>query len=157
MNIKDIAKIAGVSVSTVSKIVNGKDEHISPLTKEKVLQVVKEYNYIPYSKIKSSAAGKNFTIALLASLDTPGEEFAGFINQLSAQLELYGYHLLICNSSNSLKAELQGISYICSRNVDAVIWKPISADNLASLEELQKSGKKFITIGRFSTCALSIN
>ena len=49
MNIKEIAKLAGVSVSTVSKIVNQKDESISKETRERVLKIVKEYNYTPYA------------------------------------------------------------------------------------------------------------
>ena len=43
MNIRDIARIAGVSTSTVSKIVNGKDSSISEETRKKVLTIVKEY------------------------------------------------------------------------------------------------------------------
>lgn len=48
MNIKEIAQLAGVSTSTVSKIVNQKDESISQETRERVLKIVKEYNYTPY-------------------------------------------------------------------------------------------------------------
>ena len=44
MNIKEIAQLAGVSTSTVSKIVNQKDESISQETRERVLKIVKEYN-----------------------------------------------------------------------------------------------------------------
>lgn len=47
MNIKEIAQLAGVSTSTVSKIVNQKDESISQETRERVLKIVKEYNYTP--------------------------------------------------------------------------------------------------------------
>ena len=45
MNIKEIAQLAGVSASTVSKIVNQKDESISSETRERVLKIVREYNY----------------------------------------------------------------------------------------------------------------
>ena len=40
MNIRDIAKLAGVSASTVSKVMNGKDKDISEATKQKVLQII---------------------------------------------------------------------------------------------------------------------
>ena len=53
MNIKEIAQLAGVSTSTVSKIVNQKDESISQETRERVLKIVKEYNYTPYSSAAS--------------------------------------------------------------------------------------------------------
>lgn len=47
MTIKEIAQLSGVSMSTVSKIMNHKDEHISPETRNKVLGIAKEYNYSP--------------------------------------------------------------------------------------------------------------
>ena len=50
MNIRDIAKIAGVSASTVSKVMNGKDRDISEETKKKVLDVIEQEHYIPYFK-----------------------------------------------------------------------------------------------------------
>ena len=48
MTINDIAELAGVSVSTVSKIINGKDKGIKLETRERVLKIVKEYRYTPY-------------------------------------------------------------------------------------------------------------
>lgn len=53
MTITEIARLAGVSVSTVSKIVNHKDESISAETRERVLAVVKAHNYRPYASVPS--------------------------------------------------------------------------------------------------------
>ena len=55
MTIKEIAALAGVSISTVSKIMNHKDASISPETRERVLRIVKEFNYTPYSGVAASA------------------------------------------------------------------------------------------------------
>ena len=55
MNIQDIAKLAGVSASTVSKVMNGKDKDISEETKKKVLKIIEKENYIPYSKFREKA------------------------------------------------------------------------------------------------------
>ena len=52
MTIKEIASLAGVSISTVSKIVNNKDQNINPETRRRVLTIVKEYNYTPYGMVK---------------------------------------------------------------------------------------------------------
>ena len=60
MTIKDIAKLAGVSISTVSKIINGKDEHINSQTRTRVLQIVKEYNFTPYGTVKNAPGAKKF-------------------------------------------------------------------------------------------------
>ena len=47
MKIKDLARIAGVSPSTVSKIMHQKDDNISAETREHVLSIAKQYNYVP--------------------------------------------------------------------------------------------------------------
>ena len=49
MNIQDIAKLAGVSASTVSKVMNGKDKDISEETKKKVLKIIEKENCQDYS------------------------------------------------------------------------------------------------------------
>ena len=61
MTIKEFALLAGVSVSTVSKIMNGKDASISARTREHVLKLAKEYNYVPYA---SAAAPTTRTLTM---------------------------------------------------------------------------------------------
>ena len=56
MTIKELAKLADVSIATVSKIMNNKDENISPVTREKVLRIAQQHNYSPYAK----ASAKHF-------------------------------------------------------------------------------------------------
>ena len=58
MTIKEIAALAGVSISTVSKIVNNKDQNIAAETRNKVLEIVKEYNYTPYGMVKNLSTAK---------------------------------------------------------------------------------------------------
>lgn len=53
MTINEIAKLAGVSASTVSKIMNNKDSSISAETREHVLQIAKEYHYKPYASVNN--------------------------------------------------------------------------------------------------------
>ena len=65
MTIKEIAQLAGVSISTVSKIVNDKASTISPSTKERVLKIVKEYNYTPYGMVKDTSNARTFLLGVL--------------------------------------------------------------------------------------------
>ena len=64
MNIKDIAKLCGVSTSTVSKVLHD-DKTISEETRRKVLDVVKEYHYVPYSEVLKNAAPRMNMIAVV--------------------------------------------------------------------------------------------
>ena len=70
MTIKEIAKLAGVSISTVSKIVNNKDQNINPETRNRVLKIVKEYNYTPYGTVKNISTAKTFVLGVLCLLYT---------------------------------------------------------------------------------------
>ena len=65
MTIKEIAGLAGVSISTVSKIINNKDQDINPETRKRVLKIVKEYNYTPYGTVRNISQAKTFLLAVL--------------------------------------------------------------------------------------------
>ena len=69
MTIKEIARLAGVSTSTVSKIVNQKDNSISAETRERVLKIVKEYNYTPYASV-ASPSQKTWIIGIILRSST---------------------------------------------------------------------------------------
>lgn len=65
MNIHDIARLAGVSASTVSKVMNGKDRDISEETRKKVLAVIEQENYVPYFKFREKEGLKNHLLGLI--------------------------------------------------------------------------------------------
>lgn len=64
VNIKDIARISGVGISTVSRVINNKGP-VSKSTREKVMSVVKEYNYIPNSNARNLKTTQSKNIALM--------------------------------------------------------------------------------------------
>ena len=65
ISIKEIAKLSGVSIATVSKIINNKASDISQETIDRVLEIVKKYNYTPYGIARNSPQTKTLTIGLL--------------------------------------------------------------------------------------------
>ena len=65
VTMKDIAREAGVSITTVSKILNNVDMHISEATREKVMGLVKEYNYIPNQIAKGLRRNNSDTIGVV--------------------------------------------------------------------------------------------
>ena len=74
-NIKDVAKAAGVSVSTVSRIINN-SPLISEETRNRVLKVMKEMNYVPNIMARGLSNQQAFTVALLVNI----EDKKSFIN-----------------------------------------------------------------------------
>lgn len=125
MTIKDIAKLAGVSPSTISKIMNNKDDNIRKETREKVLQIVKEYNYTPYSSINNNLLlAKKRVIGIL--LNNNSYILKGIID-IAQQNH---YTVIVYYSNNNQEQELKNITALISHNIDAVIWNPISEKSL---------------------------
>lgn len=127
MTIKEIAGLAGVSISTVSKIVNGKDENINAETRNRVLKIVKEYHYSPYASAKIASTAKTFVLGVLLKSASNSRLLLDGI--LSAARE-NGYHILICDCCNSMEEELKNITALCKHQVDGVIWEPVGIHSL---------------------------
>lgn len=93
MNIQEIAKLAEVSVSTVSKIINGKDSDISEPTRKRVLKIVEEQNYIPYAKYRMKESMGNRLVGLII----PGSNryYGALIAMAEEALRERGYRLVV--------------------------------------------------------------
>lgn len=126
MTIKEIAKLAGVSIATVSKIVNGKDENINQATREHVLKIVKEYNYTPYGRIKDISPARTFLLGvLLKNADRSARLLSGIIEQA----RLLGYGTILFDSCDSQEEELKHITSLVRHKADGIIWEPVNAES----------------------------
>lgn len=96
MNIKDIARLCGVSASTVSKVLHD-DKTISGETRKKVLDVVKEYHYVPYSGALNNAASR---MNLIAVVMDGGQGFhRELLHAVEARAFEYGYSIVVCSAA----------------------------------------------------------
>lgn len=135
MNIKDIARLAGVSVSTVSKVMNRKDETISQETREKVLKIARDYNYTPYASVMTPSK-KTFLIGVLLRSSTVRTTLNGILERAR---EL-GYGVLLSDSGSTLEGEKKALSSFFRSRVDAVLWEALGPESLQNAAELEKAG-----------------
>lgn len=145
MNIKDIARIAGVSPSTVSKIINGKDSSISQETREKVLKVTKEYHYVPYGGATQRDA-RSYTLAVLlratAAIDSTLD---GIIQTAQAS----GYSTLVFTGYSDNEQELKNMTSALGHQVDGVIWQPVNDESQKLVPHPQNNGIPTLVIGPY--------
>ncbi len=145
MNIKEIAKLAGVSTSTVSKIMNQKDSSISSETRERVLKIVKEYHYTPYASA-SVPTQKTWVLGILLRSSI---SFDSTLDGIIKTAQANGYSTILCNSCSSLEQELKNITALCKNHVDGIIWEPANEQSLSLSCHIQEKEIPFLTIGPF--------
>ncbi|WP_334136639.1 PfkB family carbohydrate kinase [Muricomes intestini] len=143
MNIRDIARLAGVSTSTVSKIVNQKDGSISSATRQRVLKIVQEYNYAPYASHARRSA-KTWLIGILlnssVSLDTT-------LDGIMKVAQENGYWTLVFNNYSDTDQELKNITALCKMKMDGVIWEPVTEKSLEFANYFEDLKIPVVTIG----------
>lgn len=136
VTIKDVAKAAGVSISTVSKVINGYYS-ISEETQERVQQVIQELNYYPSASAQSFAKGATRTVTVLTDLG-PNITFSNphmfeIIAGMEETLRARNYRLVLCGSQSSTACEMAE-EFISRRSADALaIHVSIMTHQLAAL------------------------
>jgi DNA-binding LacI/PurR family transcriptional regulator len=134
-NIKDVAKLAGISASTVSRALSGK-VFVDPKTKAKVLEAVRILGYRPNYLAKSLKEGKTNLLSLILP-DIEGmyyPEVAGRIEKYAAQK---GYALMLCSTDGDLQKEKKILESVKRGYADGVIILPCGdeAEHLLALKD----------------------
>lgn len=140
ITMKDVAKLAGVSVGTVSRVIN-QEQGIKEITLKKVQQAIDELGYIPDVYARGMKKNKTETIALIVpSVWHPF--FGEFAFHVEVELSKKGYKLLLCNISGP-KRELDYIMMLQQNKVDGII-----AITYSPIEDYLSSNIPFVSIDR---------
>ncbi|MEK4979249.1 LacI family DNA-binding transcriptional regulator [Bacillus sp. FSL K6-6540] len=117
--IYDVAREAGVSIATVSHVINGKGK-ISRERREEILDIMKRLNYRP-NAIASALAGKRtFTLGLLVP-DISNPFFAEMARSVEDQGHQLGYSVIICSTDNQEEKVKRYVNLLRQKQVDGVI------------------------------------
>lgn len=144
ITIKKIAELAGVSSATVSKVINGKDEHISDATRQNVLKIVEREGYIPNGIAKSLRVRNTKTIGLIIP-DVMNPFFAELARGVGDAAEKRGYTVILCNTDNEGIKEDKTIKILQEKMVDGII---IAATENSAGKSLERCNIPLVLLDR---------
>ena len=119
MNIYDIAREAGVSITTVSRVLNGKD-NVSPATRQKVEAVLALHSYVPSAIARGLVAKSMKTVAVL-TVDVRVPHYARTAYAIEHECSRRGYNVLMCNTGEAKEAGMHYLEAVIEKQVDGVI------------------------------------
>jgi len=119
VSIKKIAELSGVSVATVSRVINN-NGRFSEETRKKVMKVVKETGYNPNSVAKSLRMKKSYTIGIVVP-DITNYFFSDIVQKIEEQLFSHSYSTIICNTGRNNEKELMYLNMLQSKMIDGLI------------------------------------
>ncbi|MEG0372464.1 MAG: substrate-binding domain-containing protein [Enterococcus sp.] len=145
ITIKDVAKQSGVSIATVSQILNGNDGKFSPKTVEKVLAAKQALNYEPDYFARRMIMKKSKTIGVLVP-DITNPFFSQLIRGIEGVLYRENFVTLLCNADLDTKKEIDYLEELSRRGVDGYIIASSAISNQAINETLRTKNLPFIVL-----------
>lgn len=122
MNIKEVARRAGVSISTVSRVINN-TTFVSEDVRERVEKIISETGYRPNSLAKELQRNKTNTIGIIMSVEVLELSSIGrTINAISDILKENGYHIMLANSRFNLQEEIENFITFQEKRVDGILY-----------------------------------
>lgn len=130
LTIADVARKCGVSVATVSRVMNG-NYPVKAETKAKVLKTIKELNYIPSMQAKEFTKQKSTTIGVIVP-SINNMFFTDVVNSIEKYLKEHGYSIILCCSNGNEEDEISSVQNLISRNVSGIIIVTPNTNNVKS-------------------------
>jgi LacI family transcriptional regulator len=141
--IYEVSEAAGVSLATVSRVVNG-NSNVSQKTRDKVLSAMESLGYQPNTIAQSLASKRSNSVGILVS-ELHGSFFGNMMSAVELELRESGKHAIITAGHADEEKEKQGIEFLLSRRCDALILH-VEAVSDEYLIELDKKKIPFVII-----------
>lgn len=145
--VKDVALHAGVSMITVSRVVNGSDK-VGARTRQRVEQAIRELNYVP-NMVASNLRSNQSDLLALVLPDITNSFWTSIARGVEDEAWTHGYGVFICNSDNDLGKEEAYIERLLRRRVSGVLCVPTpDPASQKQFERLRSHGINFVVIHR---------
>lgn len=149
MNIREIAKRAGVSSATISRVLNNSG-YVKEETRQKVLEAVREHNYVPSAIARSLSIQDSLCIGIIIP-DIENEFFSKVISGISEEAETLPYNIMYLGTNETLSKEHDFLDVVQSQRLKGVIITPISESDPYTRErllQLEESGIPVVLVDR---------
>jgi LacI family transcriptional regulator len=143
---KDVAALAGVSVATVSYVVNNGPRPVAAGTRLRVLRAIEQLDYHPSAVARSLKTNRTQTVGIVVS-DILNPILAAIAKHAEDLLLPDGYSIILCNSDESPERELQWLRTLISRRADGIILLP-SGRNQRTLYSAMERGCRLVLLDR---------
>ncbi|MEG2105107.1 MAG: LacI family DNA-binding transcriptional regulator [Oscillospiraceae bacterium] len=140
--IRDIALRTGLSVSTVSLVLNHKEHRISEETCKRVFQAAKELNYRPNQAAVSLITKRTNTLGLIIP-DITNVFFAEIAKGAQVRSQELGYSLILCNTNDDPEKDVDYVNVLLDRGVDGILL-------VTSVTSGKTSGEKCLEILKYT-------
>jgi LacI family transcriptional regulator len=158
VGIKDVARQAGVSVGTVSNVINRPDL-VAEETRTRVQSVIARLGYVRSESARQLRAGASRIVALLV-LDMGNPFFVAVAGGAERSARSAGLGVMVCNSAQSVDEELEYLSLFAEQRVRGVLVTPTDPTG-RSLDGLRSQGIPFVLVDRVSAdasvCSVSVD
>ncbi|MDT3959760.1 LacI family DNA-binding transcriptional regulator [Staphylococcus kloosii] len=131
----DVAKLAEVSIATVSNVLNDKNNELSDKTKEKVLTAIEKLNYAPNQFARGLKTGQSNIVAFIVPDQNPF--FTEVLTSLNDACQQHNLQVAVASSEENEQRQNELIDIFLAQNVSAIIVAPVSSQ-LTIKEEWNK-------------------
>lgn len=131
MSVQKIARLAGVSVATVSRVLNNLGT-VKESNREKVLAAIRQINYQPNLLARRLRTARSGMLLVMVS-DITNPFCAAVVKGIESEAEKNGYRILLCNSASDMERSRSCLNLLSGKMVDGVI----TMDAISKLPELQ--------------------
>ena len=144
----DVAKKAGVSKATVSRVLAG-NSYVSKSTQERVFKAIEETGYRPNLLARNLATSKSQNIGLVVTNTLyNGPYFSELLFQAATLTEQHGRQLLLADGKHDARQERQAIEFLLDLRCDAIIIYPRFLNTIELDEIIEKTHKPIIVVNR---------
>jgi LacI family transcriptional regulator len=147
-SIKEVARHAGVSIGTVSNVLNRPDL-VSSTTRQRVLDAITQLGYVRNDSARQLRVGRSRTVALVV-LDLANPFFTDVMRGVEAVADAHGVVVTVCNSDESATRERRHLDLLEEQRVQGVLITPVDDGRNSRLEQLIRRGTPVVLVDRGS-------